>query len=90
MDTDKILVNADAASRGAAVALADKSAPETKARVEKVRVNRTGGFNWFGLAPAAERGKHDRPAATYRGERRNAAREAKKAAQLARRGLQSE
>ena len=77
MDTDKVLVNADAASRGAAMALADKSAPETKAR-ERLRADRsTGGLSWFGLPPAGERGKHARPDATYRGARRNAAHDAK-------------
>ena len=73
MDTDTVLVNADAASRGAAMALADKSAPEKQAR-EKLRADRSAdGLNWFGLAPAAHRGKEARPAETYRGARRNAA-----------------
>ena len=84
MDTDKVLVNADAASRGAAMALADKSAPETKAR-ERLRADRSaGGLNWFGLPPAAERGKVARPTATYRGARKNAARDAKLAAKFER------
>lgn len=75
MDADKVLVSADAASRGAAMALADKSASETKAR-ENARTDRSaGGLNWFGLPPAAERGSKGsiRPAAAYRGARRNAA-----------------
>lgn len=77
MQTDKVLVNADAASRGAAMALRDKSAPEKQAR-EKVRIdNPAGGLKWFGLAPAAQRGKSARPAETYRGARRNAAHDAK-------------
>lgn len=75
MQTDKVLVNADAASRGAAMAFADKSSPETKAR-EKLRADRSAdGLNWFGLAPTAQRGKSARPAATYRGARRKAARD---------------
>ena len=84
MEFNKELVNADAASRGAAMALADKSAPETKAR-EKLRADRSAdGLNWFGLAPAAQRGKSARPAETYRGARRKAARDAKLAAKLKR------
>lgn len=77
MDTDKVLVNADAASRGAAMALADKSASGTKAR-EKLRAGSSAdGLSWFGLAPAAHRSKSARPAETYRGARRNAAHDAK-------------
>lgn len=74
MQTDKVLVGDDRRM----MVLADKSAPEKQAR-EKVRIdNPAGGFKWFGLAPAAQRGKSARPAETYRGARRNAARDAKK------------
>ena len=76
MQNNKVLVN-DAASRGAALALADKSVSETKVR-EKLRADRSAdGLSWFGLSPAAHRGKSARPAGTYRGARRNAALDAK-------------
>jgi hypothetical protein len=62
---DKVLVNADAESRGAAMMLADKTqVRETQAR-EKLRGDRS----------ADGRGKGPRPAATYRGARKNAARD---------------
>ncbi len=55
--------------------LEKKIADAEKAAREKLRVD-SGGLSWFGLPPAAERGKGARPAATYRGARRNAARDA--------------
>ena len=58
---------ADAAAKGEQEKAARKAA-------QKRGKHRPGDLNWFGLQPLAERGKYPRPAATYRGARRNAAR----------------
>jgi hypothetical protein len=56
----------------ARIAEAEKNA---RARLQADRSS--GGLRWFGLPSAAYRdGRHPRPAATYRGARRNAARAA--------------
>lgn len=77
IDDEMIVAHADAASRGAAMAMADnREAAETKART-RLAADRGNSLlmNW-GVPFAETRGKHARPACTYRGARRNAARAA--------------
>jgi hypothetical protein len=77
MDSEKVLVNADAASRGAAMAHADAEsarAAEKKARERLQKDRQPGGLKWWGVPPAGSRGDGPRPGCTYRDYRRNAAR----------------
>lgn len=54
-----------------------KQAAESKARSRLASDRGSGDLRWFGLSPAGERDKGPRPACTYRGPRRNAARAAR-------------
>jgi|ERR1700676_3260897 len=76
IDEDRVLANADAASRGARQAMLDteNANAEKKARA-KLAADRGSDrlMNW-GVSVPEWRGKYPRPACTYRGPRRNAAR----------------
>lgn len=76
IDDDEKFMGVDAASRGAAMALADnRDAAETKARA-KLAADRGNErlMNWGVPFTDYRTGRDPRPACTYRGARRNAAR----------------